>query len=52
MTIDWTQYVNAATFQPIVDGILSLFPIVVTICVPLVVLRKGWAFLKGNMYSA
>lgn len=52
MTIDWTQYVNAATFQPIVDGILSLFPIVVTVVVPLIVLRKGWDFLKGNMYSA
>lgn len=52
MTIDWSQYINVATFQPIVDGILGLFPIVVSICVPLLVLRKGWDFIRGNMYSA
>lgn len=50
--IDWTQYITSATFQPLIDGILSLFPIVVATVIPLLVLRKGWQFLLGNIYSA
>lgn len=52
VTVDWSQYIDGTTFTPLVNGILGLFPIVVAIVVPLMVLRKGWSFLKGNIYSA
>lgn len=50
--VDWSQYVTDATFTPLIDGIFGLFPIVVGVCVPLLVLRKGWSFLIGSIYSA
>jgi len=52
MSVNWASYIDSTTFEPLVTGILSLFPTVVAVCVPLMVLRKGWDFLKGNIYSA
>lgn len=50
--IDWSTIVNASTFQPLVNGIISMVPVVIAVTVPLLVIRKGWDFLKGNIYSA
>lgn len=48
---DWSQ-LDASLFQPLVTGLNGLIPIVIAVAVPLIVLRKGWSFLKGNIYSA
>lgn len=48
---DWSS-INLSDFQPLVDGIKSILPIVIAVSIPLVVIRKGWSFLKGNIYSA
>lgn len=50
--IDWSTVVSASTFQPLIDGIISIVPVVIAVCVPLLVIRKGWSFLIGNIYSA
>lgn len=50
--VDWSTLIAASTFQPLVDGIADILPVVITVCVPLLVIRKGWDFLKGNLYSA
>lgn len=52
MAIDWTTIVSTANFEPLVEGILSLVPVVVGVSIPLICIRKGWDFLKGNIYSA
>lgn len=50
--VDWSQYISTATFAPVVEGILGVFPAVICTVIPLMVIRKGWEFLKGNIYSA
>ena len=50
--MDWSTVINAETFKPLVDGITSLVPVVVAVTIPLLVIRKGWSFLMGNIYSA
>lgn len=51
-SFDWSSVVTSATFQPLIDGITSLVPIIIATVIPLIVIRKGWDFLKGNIYSA
>lgn len=50
--MDWSTIITAETFKPLVDGITSLVPVVVAVTIPLLVIRKGWSFLMGNIYSA
>lgn len=50
--IDWGNAINLSDFQPLVTGIIDLLPTVIGVCIPLIVIRKGWDFLKGNIYSA
>lgn len=52
ITINWADVIPAGTFNPVVQGIVSLFPQVLAVVLPLIVLRKGWDFIKGNIYSA
>lgn len=51
-SVDWSTIITADMFAPLVNGIISLVPVVVSVSVPLIVVRKGWDFLKGNIYSA
>lgn len=48
---DWSS-LDVSLFQPLVTGLNSILPIVIAVAIPLIVLRKGWSFLKGNIYSA
>lgn len=50
--IDWATVIPTGTFTPVVEGIVGLFPQVLAVVLPLIVLRKGWDFIKGNIYSA
>lgn len=50
--ITWSNYVHIADFQPLIDGFLSMLPIVIAVCIPLLCIRKVFDFLKGNLYSA
>lgn len=50
--IDWSTAISLSDFQPLVTGIVNLLPTVIGVCIPLIVIRKGWDFLKGNIYSA
>ena len=50
--IDWATIIPSGTFTPVVEGIVGLFPQVLAVVLPLIVLRKGWDFIKGNIYSA
>lgn len=49
---DWSTVVTSSTFQPLIDGIVSLVPVVIAVIIPLLVIRKGMDFIKGNVYSA
>lgn len=49
---DWGNVVSSSTFQPLIDGIVDLVPIIIPVVVSLLVIRKGMDFLKGNIYSA
>lgn len=51
-SFNWASVVTSSTFQPLIDGITSLVPIIIATVIPLIVIRKGWDFLKGNIYSA
>ena len=50
--VNWSTAINSGMFQPLVTGIVDLLPTVIAVSVPLLVIRKGWDFLKGNIYSA
>ena len=50
--IDWSSVISADMFQPLITGITDILPTVIAVCIPLIVIRKGWDFLKGNIYSA
>ena len=50
--INWGTAISLSDFQPLVTGIIDLLPTVIGVCIPLIVIRKGWDFLKGNIYSA
>lgn len=51
-TVDWSTLVNESMFSPLVTGITTILPVVIAVTIPLLVIRKGWSFLKGNIYSA
>ena len=50
--IDWGTVITASSFQPLIDGILDILPVCIAVVIPMLVIRKGWDFLKGNIYSA
>ena len=50
--INWATAITLSDFQPLIDGFITLLPTCVGVCIPLMVIRKGWDFLKGNIYSA
>ena len=50
--IDWSTAISLSDFQPLITGIVNILPTVIGVCIPLIVIRKGWDFLKGNIYSA
>ena len=39
--IDWATVIPDGTFTPVVQGIVGLFPQVLAVVLPLIVLRKG-----------
>ena len=49
---DWSTIITSSTFQPLVDGIASLVPIAVGVAIPLMVINKGWNWIRGVVYSA
>lgn len=51
-SFDWSTIITSATFQPLVDGIASLVPIAVGVAIPLMVINKGWNWIRGVVYSA
>lgn len=50
--VTWASYITAADFQPLLDGIMSLLPVIIPVTLGLLAIRKGWSFLMGNIYSA
>jgi hypothetical protein len=53
-TFSWTTLINNGSldFQPLVDGIASLVPIAIGVAIPLMVINKGWNWIRGVVYSA
>lgn len=52
ITFDWSNIITSTTFQPLVDGIATLVPIAVGVAIPLMVINKGWNWIRGVVYSA
>ena len=50
--IDWTTALAGVSFQPLVDGMISILGVAIPVLVPLLVIRKGFDFLRGTLYSA
>lgn len=53
-TFSWSTLVQNGTldFQPLVDGIAALVPIAIGVAIPLMVINKGWNWIRGVVYSA
>ena len=53
-TFDWSTLITNGTlnFQPLVDGIADLVPIAIGVAIPLMVINKGWNWIRGVIYSA
>ena len=43
--IDWSTAISLSDFQPLITGIVNILPTVIGVCIPLIVIRKGWDFL-------
>lgn len=50
--MDWTTALTGVDLAGVMDGIVTLVPIVLPIVVGFIALRKGLAFLKGSLKSA
>ena len=50
--IDWATALAGVSFQPLVDGMISILGVAIPVLVPLLVIRKGFDFLRGTLYSA
>ena len=53
-TFSWSSLIQAGTldFQPLVTGIADLVPIAIGVAIPLMVINKGWNWIRGVVYSA
>ena len=50
--IDWSTVLANVDFQPLVTGMVSIVGIAIPVLIPLLVIRKGYDFLRGVLYSA
>lgn len=50
--IDWGTALAGVDFQPLVTGMISIVGVAIPVLVPLLVIRKGFDFLRGVLYSA
>lgn len=50
--IDWATALAGVDFQPLVTGMISIVGVAIPVLVPLLVIRKGFDFLRGVLYSA
>lgn len=50
--MDWTDVINATTFQPILTNITTVMPFIVAFSVAMLGIRKVWKFVKGQASRA
>lgn len=50
--MDWTEVINATTFQPILTNITTVMPFIVAFSVAMLGIRKVWKFVKGQASRA
>lgn len=48
----WVSGITSATFQPILDNIGTVMPVIIGFSVSLLAIRKTWKFIKGQMNRA
>lgn len=53
-TFSWSTLITNGDldFQPLIDGIASLVPVAIGVAIPLMVINKGWNWIRGVVYSA
>lgn len=51
-TINWGTTLANVNFQPLIDGFISIVGVAIPVLIPLLVIRKGFDFLRGILYSA
>jgi len=50
--INWATALADVDFQPLVTGMISIVTCAIPVLIPLLVIRKGYSFLRGVLYSA
>ena len=50
--INWATVLADVDFQPLVTGMISIVGVAIPVLIPLLVIRKGYDFLRGILYSA
>jgi len=50
--INWANELANVDFQPLVTGMISIVGVAIPVLIPLLVIRKGWDFLRGMLYTA
>ena len=48
-TVDWSQIINADTFNPIIEQITSVIPVIAGFAVTVIGIRFVWKFIKGQI---
>lgn len=50
--MDWSTVIDATTFTPIINQIITVLPFIITFSVTLLGIRKVWKFVKGQAARA
>lgn len=49
---DWSTLVTNATFQPLVNGIIGLIPVMLGVSISFIAIKKGLIWVKGAIKKA
>lgn len=48
-TVNWGSIINADTFNPLIEQITSVMPVIIGFAVTVIGIRFVWKFIKGQI---
>lgn len=49
---DWSTLVTSSTFEPLVNGIIALIPVMLGVSISFIAIKKGLTWIKGSIKRA
>lgn len=48
-TVDWSSIISAETFNPMIEQVTSVMPVIIGFAVTVIGIRFVWKFIKGQI---